>query len=203
MAGVIIYIVISMLFGVISCFLGKKLYFPIMMLTVFLAVVAISFSFFEVTATNAAITVVVGALAALLARFIYKLGVFLLGCLLGANLGNYLALMLPESSGNYHTYFIIAIALIVGICALKWCDILIMAATAYNGAGIMAVPLYFLVVEFRQLENYAISADMNLTVLNLSQYLSGDFAAQNAQELMIITVVIAVIGFICQYRDNK
>ena len=42
MTSIIIYLAISMLFGIISCFFGRKLYFPIMMLTVFIAVVSIS-----------------------------------------------------------------------------------------------------------------------------------------------------------------
>ena len=82
MTSIIIYLAISMLFGIISCFFGRKLYFPIMMLTVFIAVVSISFSLFDFTAEVVAITCIVGIIAALLAKFIYKLGVFLMGCLL-------------------------------------------------------------------------------------------------------------------------
>ena len=147
MTSIIIYLAISMLFGIISCFFGRKLYFPIMMLTVFIAVVSISFSLFDFTAEVVAITCIVGIIAALLAKFIYKLGVFLMGCLLGASFGNYLPLLLPQLNEEYYNYIVIIVALIIGFFALKWCDVLIMASTAYNGARIMAAPLLFIVTE--------------------------------------------------------
>lgn len=203
MTTIIIYLIACVLFGAISCFFGRRLYFPIMMLTVFFGIVTLSFSIFEVTTKVAVVTIIVALICALLAKAIYKLGVFLMGCLLGAGLGVFIAFLLPQSAEDWRKYIIIAFTLLIGFCAIKWCDVLIMAATAYNGAKVMATPLYFVAVEFRNLESYVLPGDGSTAITNLSQYLNGDFAINNAHTLLIITLVIAVIGFIYQFFGGK
>ena len=88
MTTIIIYLVACVLFGAISCFFGRRLYFPIMMLTVFFGIVTLSFSIFEVTTKVAVVTIIVALICALLAKAIYKLGVFLMGCLLARGAGS-------------------------------------------------------------------------------------------------------------------
>lgn len=73
MIPIIIYIVLSILIGTVSCLFGKKLYYPILMLSVFAAVVTISLSIFDLTLKVGIITLIVGIVAALLSRFFYKL----------------------------------------------------------------------------------------------------------------------------------
>lgn len=86
MIGVALYFGVSILIGGICCFFGKKLYFPVLAAVIF-------FSVSGQIATNGEgnrITVaalVIGAVTAWLAVSLYKLGVFLLGALLGAGLG--------------------------------------------------------------------------------------------------------------------
>lgn len=69
MIPIIIYVLVSLLLGSISCLFGKKIYFPILMLTVFSTFVTISFSVFDLTLKVGIITVLVGLVSALLARF--------------------------------------------------------------------------------------------------------------------------------------
>ena len=78
-----------------------------------------------------------------------------------------------------------------------------MASTAYNGARIMAAPLLFIVTEFNRLESYVLAGSGNSSALSLGQYLNGEFSTQNANTLMILTIIIGVIGFICQFKADK
>ena len=115
MAGVVLYT------GCLSCFFGKRLYFPILMFTVWFTVMSAGLGLFGANWQVAAASAIAGLALALLARFLYKLGVFLLGCLLGAGAGLLLASLLPSGGGSYRWAPALALALVSGVCAVRWC----------------------------------------------------------------------------------
>lgn len=203
MIGIYLYISISVLLGCISCFFGKKFYFPILMLTVFASVVAAGFTTFGFTWKVGVISVLVGGVAALLSKFFYKLGVFLLGGVLGAASGLMLASFLPPVVEKYHWAVVAALALVLAMCAVKWCDLFIITSTAYNGASLIATPILFMVIEFRNLNNFVYADGMLSTMANLNQYLGSAFSEHNAPYLLIGTLIVAVAGFIVQFMSDR
>ena len=96
-----------------------------------------------------------------------------------------------------------ALALLMGVCALKWCDVFIMAATAFHGGWLLAGSLCFLLTQFQNLPNFVYADGLLATMANLNQYLNGDFAQQYALLLLAGTAVTAVIGFAGQYIATR
>lgn len=203
MAGVVLYTAASLLVGCLSCFFGKRLYFPILMFTVWFTVMSAGLGLFGANWQVAAASAIAGLALALLARFLYKLGVFLLGCLLGAGAGLLLASLLPSGGGSYRWAPALALALVSGVCAVRWCGVFIMAATAYNGASAIATPLCFLALEAPRLGGYTGGGGAAAAIAGLDGYLHGPFAAQNAQLLLACTLVLAAAGFAVQYRAGR
>ncbi len=202
MLGIFIYIAACILLGGISCFFGKKLFFPVLTLTILICVISYSFSIFEVSWKVFIVAALIGIIAALLAKALYRLGIFLIGAALGGGLGITLASFLPASMEQYDWVLTLVLAILFGICAEKWCSLFIMIATAYNGAAIIAAPVCFLFMEFSKLSSYVSSDGILSTMTNLNQYISGEFTSQSASYILIGTIIIALIGFVYQYSSS-
>ena len=197
MLGIYLYLAVIALLGFVSCFFGKRFYFQILAATIFTSVIGTALSWFELSWKTWMLAVPIAAAVSALALFLYKLGIFLLGGVLGAGIGTLLAGLLPF--GQYRWIPVAALALLMGICALRWCDMFIMAATALHGGWFLAVSLCFLLTQFQNLSSFVYADGLLTTMANLNQYLNGDFAQQYTLPLLTGTAVTAVIGFACQY----
>lgn len=200
MTGIYIYIAANIIFGLISCFFGKKLYFPILMITVFISAVTLGVSACGTEAEVWIYSALAGIAAAVLARFLYKLGVFFMGGILGGGLGMLLAAVFMPSIKDYHWVIAAALAAVFGICAVRWNSIFIMASTAYNGAVTASAPLCLLAIEFRSLGRFISADGIAAASAGISRYLNGSFSEQNSFLLFIVTVILTAAGFIYQRR---
>lgn len=200
MAGVIVYLAFSIAAGIVSCLWGRRLYYLILSLSVFFAVFQLVLAGSDSSVLAVIIAVVFGAAAALLAKFLYKFSVFLLGLLAGAGLGFLISLFIPENASDYNWIIILAAALICGACAVKWNDLFIIISTAYNGANMVALPACFLVMEFSKIQEF-VSTDESVNAL--SSYLTGDFSNQNGSAILIVTLAICAAGIIFQKKISS
>lgn len=197
MLGIYLYLAAIALLGFVSCFFGKRFYFQILAATIFTSVIGAALSWFELSWKTWMLAVLIAVAVSVLTLFLYKLGIFLLGSVLGAGIGTMLAGLLPF--GQYRWIPVAALALLMGVCALKWCDIFIMAATAFHGGGLLVSVLCFLYMEFHNMGSFVYADGLLATMSNLNQYLNGDFAQQYALPLLAGTAVTAAIGFAGQY----
>lgn len=203
MLGILLYIAAGVWMGCASCFFGKRLYFPILALTVFPCVLASVVSLFDLTWKVGLAALAAGTVAALLSVVLYKLGVFMLGGVLGAGLGQLLASLLLVRAEWLHWGLTLLPALVLGLCALRWCGLFIMASTAYQGAVTAVFPLGFLALQFRDLSSFVYADGMFSTVLHLSSYLKGAFAQQYGVPLFVASIILAAAGFLIQYRTEQ
>lgn len=194
MIGVALYLGVSILIGGICCFFGKKLYFPVLAAVIF-------FSVSGQIATNGQgnrITVaalVIGAVTAWLAVSLYKLGVFLLGALLGAGLGVMVLGIFRGDDFPHYWLLVVLLMLLAGACALRWNGLFIMLSTAYRGAEMMALPLCVLLTEFSRVRETA-SGERGLSpMLELHTYLNGPFAVRHETLVFGAVALITVAGF--------
>lgn len=197
MLGIYLYLAAIALLGFVSCFFGKRFYFQILAATIFTSVIGTALSWFELSWKTWMLAVLIAVAVSALALFLYRLGIFLLGGVLGAGIGMMLAGLLPF--GQYRWIPVTALALLMGVCALKWCDMFIMAATAFHGGGLLVTSLSFLFMEFHNIGSFVYADGLLATMANLNQYLNGDFAQQYAVLLLAGTAVTAAIGFAGQY----
>lgn len=198
--GILLYITISVLTSCVSCFFGKRLYFPILMLTVFTAVLTAAFSLFDITWKVGLAALAVGLVAALLSAAFYKLGVLALGGVLWAGFGQLLTALFPVNTKGFRWVIVLVSALALGLCALKWHQLFIMASTAYHGAMATVIPLGFLALRFQELPSFVYADGLLSTISNLSGYLKEEVAEQYMAPLFTATILLEIIGFLVQYR---
>lgn len=199
MTGIIVYCLFSIIFGVLSCFAGKRLFYP--MLAVFMTATAFSvcISQFGIDLKGIIISVCVGVLTCLLSKFFYKAGVFLISALFGGVIGTIIDFFVPETYKNSRVAIIIVAALLVGICGVIWSDLFIMLSTAYNGAGCMVTPFIFLIFNFSKLESFE-GKNFESTVTKLEKYLSGSFLTDYSWIIFLATIALAIVGFCYQRK---
>lgn len=174
------------------------------MVSVFAAVATIILSASDLTPKVGITAVIAGLVAAVLARVFYKVGVFLLGGMLGCVLSIFAVSFLPSAAVQYGWIVILLLTLIGGVCAVKWCDFFIMASTSFNGAFAIAAPICFLLVEFGNLQNYIYADGAFATMTNLNQYINNEFSTENGILVFLVTLIIAVCGFYFQFtRDSR
>lgn len=203
MLGVILFLLLSLLIGVATCFFGKRLYFIILMVNVFIVSLAICIDIFGAETAGILISIAIAAVLAVLARVFFRVGVFLMGAIGGAALGTLVARLLPAAVEPYTWIFMLVFALLIGICAVKWSDLFIMLSTSFSGASTLSSVACFLVLNIAKLSQFVSSEGLWQTVTKLNDYMQGDFASGNSTLLLIVTLVIAVIGFLFQRRQAK
>lgn len=202
MTWICTYLAVSILLGVAACFWGEKLYFPLLSIGAFLA----TFPYFNVrygiNTRGVLISLGLGVLAALLARTFYKFGVFLIGMAGGAALGLLLSGFLGGIDPGAKLAIILGIAIIIGICAVRWCELFIMLSTAFSGAALIAAPITAICLNFRTLQNYVRTDAIN-TMIALDEYINSDFTEQHAPLLLTASIMIGLIGFLHQKQRYR
>ncbi len=203
MTGIFIYLLCSLLLGGIICFYGKKLYF--LVLPVFLCLGSVVFfsTRFGSTGKWLGIGLVVGIVLALLARFIYKLGVFMLGAVAGFMIGILITNFLPHNADTYSWIICIISSLIIAILSVKWCDFFIMISTALSGAQMMASSICFLAFNLTNLMQYIHVNSMISTMTSLGEYINGEFNQQYSMIILIATALLFFLGSAFQIKDNN
>lgn len=202
MLAIITYLFILILFGIIICFKGKQLYFPIIMLEAFLTTELISVLSIGFNLKGLLIGTGLGVIMAILARFVYKLGIFMCGVIAGALVGRLITGVLPQALADYSWILIVLVALVGGICAVHWSDLFISISTASNGAVKISTGVCFLAFHFTQLDQFVYADGAFSTITHLSKFLRTDFITQNWLAITVVSVIIFVMGFLFQQHES-
>ena len=202
MEFVILYLLVNIAVGALACFAGKRLFYIMLGALVFLGVLNIGLSSTDGSAASIVIAVVLGIVAALLSKYVYKAGVFLVGAVAGAALGFVVGMLMPAEMNAYLGVIMAVAALLVGLAALRWCDLFVRLGTAYAGSTFMVSNVLAAVLTFSALAELAVPGDALATFNALSSYIGGEFSALYATPILIGTIVLTIVGAIVQKRSE-
>lgn len=201
MEFVILYLLVNIAVGAIACFMGKKLFYVMLGALVFLGVFNIGMSTSDGSPVSLIVALVLGVVAALLSKYAYKAGVFLIGCAAGAALGFVVSLFLPQEYAGYSMVVLALAAILLGLAALKWCDFFVRVGTAYTGATFAVPNVLATVLAFGELTALAVPADSLATFNALSDYIANDFASLYGTPIFLGTLILTIAGSIVQRRQ--
>ncbi|MDM8246413.1 DUF4203 domain-containing protein [Collinsella tanakaei] len=201
MEFVILYLLVNIAVGAIACFMGKKLFYVMLGALVFLGVFNIGMSTSDGSPVSLIVALVLGVVAALLSKYAYKAGVFLIGCAAGAALGFIVSLFLPQEYAGYSMVVLALAAILLGLAALKWCDFFVRVGTAYTGATFVVPNVLAAVLAFGELTALAVPADSLATFNALSDYIANDFASLYGTPIFLGTLILTIVGSIVQQRQ--
>lgn len=202
MEFVILYLLVNIAVGALACFAGKRLFYIMLGALVFLGVLNIGLSSTDGSAASIVIAVVLGIVAALLSKYVYKAGVFLVGAVAGAALGFVVGMLMPAEMNAYLGVIMAVAALLVGLAALRWCDLFVRLGTAYTGSTFMVSNVLAAVLAFSALAELAVPGDALATFNALSSYIGGDFSTLYATPILVGTIVLTIVGAIVQKRSE-
>lgn len=202
MEFVILYLLVNIAVGALACFAGKRLFYIMLGALVFLGVLNIGLSSTDGSAASIVIAIVLGIVAALLSKYVYKAGVFLVGAVAGAALGFVVGMLMPQEMSAYLGVIMAVAALLVGLAALRWCDLFVRLGTAYTGSTFMVSNVLAAVLAFSALVELAVPGDALGTFNALSSYIGGEFSALYATPILVGTIVLTIVGAIVQKRSE-
>ncbi len=202
MAYVLLYLLVNIAVGAVACFFGKKVFYLALGTLVFLGVLNIGLTATDGSTASLVIAVILGIVAALLSKFAYKAGVFLVGAVAGAALGFVATLLLPAEAMDYLGIIMLVAAALAGLAAVRWCDLFVRLGTAYTGATFIASNVLAAALAFARLLELAAPDDALATFDALSAYIGGDFSTAHATEILVATLVLTVAGVIVQKREG-
>lgn len=200
MEFVIIYLLVNVLIGAAACFFGKKLFYVMLGLLVFLGVFNIALSSTDGSALSFVIAAVLGVAAALLSKYVYKAGVFLVGFLAGAALGFVVTMLLPQEATDFLGVIMVVAGLLLGLAAAHWTDLAVRLGTAWSGASFLVPNVLAAVLAFGTLTSIAVSGDAMGSFDALTSYIGGEFSALYSTPILIGTIVLTIAGSIVQSR---
>ena len=202
MEFVILYLLVNIAVGALACFAGKRLFYIMLGALVFLSVLNIGMSSTDGSAASIVIAVVLGIVAALLSKYVYKAGAFLVGAVAGAALGFVVGMLMPQEMSAYLGVIMAVAALLVGLAALRWCDLFVRLGTAYTGSTFVVSNVLAAALAFGALVELAVPGDALGTFNALSSYIGGEFSALYATPILVGTIVLTIVGAIVQKRGE-
>ena len=200
MEFVLIYLLVNVIVGAAACFFGKKLFYLMLGLLVFLGVFNVALSSTDGSVLSYVIGAVLGVAAALLSKYVYKAGVFLVGFLAGAALGFVVTMLLPQDASNFLGVIMVVAGLLLGLAAARWTDLAVRLGTAWSGASFLVPNVLAAVLAFGSLTALAVPGDATGTFGALSSYIGGDFSSAYGTPILVGTIALAIVGSIVQSR---
>ena len=194
---VILYLLVNIAAGALACFMGKRLFYIVLGVLVFLGVFNIALTATDGSPASFAIAAVLGIIAALLSKYAYKAGVFLIGFFAGAALGFFIGMLVPNMS-DYLMIIVVLAGALVGLAAVRWCDLFVRIGTAYTGASFLVSNALAAVLAFPQLLEHAVPGDAMATFDALAGFIGGEFSAAYSTPLLIGALVLAIAGVVVQ-----
>ena len=199
---VLVYLLVNIAAGALACFFGKRLFYVVLGLLVFLGVFNIALSSTEGSALSFAIAAVLGVVAALLSKFVYKAGVFLVGFAAGAALGFVVTMLMPEEAGDFLGVIMVVAGLLLGLAAYRWSDLAVRLGTAWTGATFVVPNVLAAALAFPALLELVVPGDATGTFDALSAYIGGDFSAAYGTAILVGTLALAVVGSVVQAHQK-
>ena len=202
MEFVIVYLLVNIAAGAVACFFGKRLFYVVLGLLVFLGVFNIALSSTNGSALSFVIAAVLGVVAALLSKFVYRAGVFLVGFAAGAALGFVATMLLPQEAGDFLGVIMVVAGLLLGLAAARWSDLAVRVGTAWTGASFVVPNVLAAALAFGSLAALAVPGDATATFDALSTYIGGEFTSAYSTPVLVGTLVLTVAGVVVQAHQK-
>lgn len=203
MEFVIAYLLVNIVAGALACFFGRRLFYVVLGLLVFLGVFNIALTSTDGSTLSLVIAAVLGVAAALLSKFVYRAGVFLVGFIAGAALGFVVTMLLPEEAADFLWVIVVVAGLLVGLAAARWSDLAVRLGTAWTGAAYVVPNVLAAALAFPELSALAVPGDATATFDALSAYVAGDFSAAHGTAILLGTLALAVVGVVVQAHQKN
>ena len=203
MEFVIAYLLVNIVAGALACFFGRRLFYVVLGLLVFLGVFNIALTSTDGSTLSLVIAAVLGVAAALLSKFVYRAGVFLVGFIAGAALGFVVTMLLPEEAADFLWVIVVVAGLLVGLAAARWSDLAVRLGTAWTGAAYVVPNVLAATLALPELSALAVPGDATTTFDALSAYIAGDFSAAYGTAILLGTIVLAVVGTVVQAHQKN
>ena len=202
MEFVILYLLVNIAAGAAACFFGKKLFYVLLGVLVFIGVFNVALGSTDASPVSLAIGAVLGVVAALLSKYAYKAGVFIVGLVSGAALGFIVTMLLPQETADYLGIIMVVAGVLLGLAAVHWADAAVRIGTAWAGASFLVPNALAAVLAFGQLAACAVPGDALATFDSLTAFVGGDFAAAYATPILVGTIALTIVGSIVQTRTE-
>ena len=147
MEFVILYLLVNIAAGAAACFFGKRLFYVLLGVLVFIGVFNVALGSTDASPVSlaigydidvlAAIGAVLGVVAALLSKYAYKAGVFIVGLVSGAALGFIVTMLLPREAADYLGVIMVVAGVLLGLAAVRWADAAVRIGTAWAGSSFL------------------------------------------------------------------
>ncbi len=194
---------ILLIFGVLMCFFGKRLFYPLMAVALFFGGLALGLRIFGTTTTGWLAGATAGIVLCILTKFLYKFLVFCSGALFGFLLSTFICGLIGDAVAPYALYISIVLAVIIGVCAVKWSDQLIIISTAGSGAYMLALTAVFLFMNITHLDGYVNAGGFLATLNGLSQTVSSDVLSSYPIPCCAAVLVLFIAGIIVQEAARR
>ena len=202
MEFVILYLLVNIAAGAAACFFGKRLFYVLLGVLVFIGVFNVALGSTDASPVSLAIGAVLGVVAALLSKYAYKAGVFIVGLVSGAALGFIVTMLLPREVADYLGVIMVVTGVLLGLAAVRWADAAVRFGTAWAGSSFLVPNVLATVLAFGQLAACAVPGDALATFDSLTAFVGGDFAAAYATPILVGTIALTIVGSIVQTRTE-
>lgn len=202
MEFVILYLLVNIAAGAAACFFGKRLFYVLLGVLVFIGVFNVALGSTDASPVSLAIGAVLGVGAALLSKYAYKAGVFIVGLVSGAALGFIVTMLLPREAADYLGVIMVVAGVLLGLAAVRWADAAVRIGTAWAGSSFLVPNVLAAVLAFGELAARAVPGDALATFDSLTAFVGGDFAAAYATPILVGTIALTVVGSIVQTRTE-
>ena len=202
MEFVILYLLVNIAAGAAACFFGKRLFYVLLGVLVFIGVFNVALGSTDASPVSLAIGAVLGVVAALLSKYAYKAGVFIVGLVSGAALGFIVTMLLPREAADYPGVIMVVTGVLLGLAAVRWADAAVRFGTAWAGSSFLVPNVLATVLAFGQLAACAVPGDALATFDSLTAFVGGDFAAAYATPILVGTIALTIVGSIVQTRTE-
>lgn len=202
MEFVILYLLVNIAAGAAACFFGKRLFYVLLGVLVFIGVFNVALGSTDASPVSLAIGAVLGVVAALLSKYAYKAGVFIVGLVSGAALGFIVTMLLPREAADYLGVIMVVAGVLLGLAAVRWADAAVRIGTAWAGSSFLVPNVLAAVLAFGELAARAAPGDALATFDSLTAFVGGDFAAAYATPILVGTIALTVVGSIVQTRTE-
>lgn len=202
MEFVILYLLVNIAAGAAACFFGKRLFYVLLGVLVFIGVFNVALGSTDASPVSLAIGAALGVVAALLSKYAYKAGVFIVGLVSGAALGFIVTMLLPREAADYLGVIMVVAGVLLGLAAVRWADAAVRIGTAWAGSSFLVPNVLAAVLAFGELAARAVPGDALATFDSLTAFVGGDFAAAYATPILVGTIALTVVGSIVQTRTE-
>lgn len=202
MIELFVYLAVLTIVGCILLFKGRDFFKPMVSLTCFITTFNFVIEKMGTKDNNLIIAGLSGLVVAMLAGFVIKCGVFLLGAASGIIIIIMAKPFIPKEYEQFKYVVYGIIVIVVIILFIKSLDILVTITTAVNGGVLVALPNLYMITNYKGL-----SSDIGKmpwdTMKNLNHRIFYDMVNDNPMLVTGIVFSVILTGIIVQIKTNR